>query len=161
MGNFKFNLITWFSLIIIALVVASIDVMMFKVNEINPQKEPIVTKIVYNDLWYKISVLMFLVPAIFSYHVNKKLRKSIFVIIAGLLLIFFGLEDVFYFSLRSLFIPNKAYSFKVGSFSFMPEEMLWLNNNLFISFFGRPVTPYILFESTAFALVASLILVML
>lgn len=161
MNNVKFNLLIWFSLIIIALAVASIDVMMSKVNELNPSNEPTVTNIVYNDVWYKISIVLFLIPAIFSYFVNKKLFKSILVIVAGLVLIFFGLEDVLYFSIKALFIPNRAYTFKVASFSLMPTSMPWLSNNVFISIFGRPVTPYVLFESTAFALVASLILVLI
>jgi hypothetical protein len=161
MKNAKFNLIIWFSLIIIALAVASIDVMMSKVNELNPSNEPAVTSIVFNDLWYKISIVMFLVPALFSYYVDKSVRKSIFIIIAGLVLIFFGLEDVLYFSIKAVLIPNRAYTFKVASFNLMPESMPWLSNNIFITVFGRPVTPNVLFESTAFALVASLILVII
>jgi hypothetical protein len=161
MENVEFKLIIWFSLIIIALAVASIDVMMSKVNELNPSNEPAVTNIVFNDLWYKISIVMFLVPALFSYYVDKSVRKSIFIIIAGLVLIFFGLEDVLYFSIKAVLIPNRAYSFKVASFNLMPESMPWLSNNIFITVFGRPVTPYVLFESTAFALVASLILVII
>lgn len=161
MKNVKFNIIIWFSLIIIALAVASIDVMMSKVNELNPSNEPVVTNIVFSDLWYKISIVLFLVPALLSYYVDKSVRKSIFIIIAGLILIFFGLEDVLYFSIKAVFIPNRAYSFKVASFNLMPESMPWLSNNIFITVFGRPVTPYVLFESTAFALVASLILVII
>jgi hypothetical protein len=161
MKNAQFNLIIWFSLIIIALAVASIDVMMSKVNELNPSNEPAVTNIVFSDLWYKISIVMFLVPALFSYYVDKSVRKSIFIIIAGLVLIFFGLEDVLYFSIKAVLIPNRAYTFKVASFNLMPESMPWLSNNIFITVFGRPVTPYVLFESTAFALVASLILVII
>ncbi len=161
MKNAKFNVIIWFSLIIIALAVASIDVMMSKVNELNPSNEPAVTNIVFNDVWYKISIVLFLVPALFSYYVDKSIRKSIFIIIAGLVLIFFGLEDVLYFSIKAVLIPNRAYTFKIASFSLMPESMPWLSNNIFISIFGRPVTPYVLFESTAFALVASLILVLI
>lgn len=161
MENVKFNLIIWFSLIIIALAVASIDVMMSKVNELNPSNEPAVTNIVFSDLWYKISVVMFLVPALFSYYVDKSVRKVIFIIIAGLILIFFGLEDILYFSIKAVLIPNRYYTFKVASFNLMPESMPWLGNNIFITIFGRPVTPYVLFESTAFALVASLILVLI
>jgi len=161
MKNAQFNLIIWFSLMIIALAVASIDVMMSKVNELNPSNEPAVTNIVFSDVWYKISIVLFLVPALFSYYVDKSVRKSIFIIIAGLVLIFFGLEDVLYFSIKAVLIPNRAYTFKVASFNFMPTSMPWLSNNIFISIFGRPVTPYVLFESTAFALVASLILVLI
>jgi hypothetical protein len=161
MKNAKFNVIIWFSLIIIALAVASIDVMMSKVNELNPSNEPVVTNIVYNDVWYKISIVLFLVPALFSYYVDKSVRKIIFIIIAGLVLIFFGLEDVLYFSIKSVFMPNRTYTFKVASFNLMPTSMPWLSNNIFISIFGRPVTPYILFESTAFALFVSLILVLI
>jgi hypothetical protein len=161
MKNAEFKLIIWFSLIIIALAVASIDVMMSKINELNPSNEPVVTNIVFNDVWYKISIVLFLVPALFSYYVDKSLRKVIFIIIAGLALIFFGLEDVLYFSIKAVLIPNRAYTFKVASFNLMPESMPWLSNNVFISIFGRPVTPYVLFESTAFALVASLILVLI
>jgi hypothetical protein len=170
MGHLKFNLIIWFSLIIIALVVASIDVMMWKINLLNPSNEPAVTNIVYNDVWYKISVLMFLVPALFSYHINKKLRKSIFVILAGLVLIFFGLEDVFYFAIRGIIIPNELYTLskldstlftKIGFINYMPKDLYWLNNNPFISIFGRPVIPDVLFKSTTFALILSFILIML
>lgn len=161
MNNAKFNVIIWFSLIIIALAVSSIDVMMSKVNELNPSNEPAVTNIVYNDVWYKISIVLFLVPALFSYYVDRSVRKIIFIIMAGLVLIFFGLEDVLYFSIKSVFIPNRAYTFKVASLNLMPTSMPWLSNNIFITVFGRPVTPYVLFESTAFALVASLILVLI
>lgn len=161
MSNVKFNLLLWLSLVIIALVIASIDVMMFKVNELNPSNEPVVTNIVYNDIWYKISIVMFLIPALFSYYVNKSLHRSIFIIIAGLILIFFGLEDVLYFSIRSVLIPNGSYTFKVASLSLMPSVMPWLDNNVCITIFGNPVTPYVLLKSTGFALVASIVLVLI
>jgi hypothetical protein len=170
MNNVKFNVIIWFSLIIIALVVASIDVMMWKINLLNPSNEPVVTNIVYYDVWFKISIVMFLVPALFSYYVNRKLLKSIFIIIAGLMLISFGLEDIFYFAIRGIVTPNEIKSLseinpalftKIGFVNLMPNELDWLNNNPLISIFGRPVTPDVLFESTAFALVASLILVLI
>jgi hypothetical protein len=170
MSDHKFKLVIWLSLIIIALVVASIDVMMWKINQLNPQNESVVTNIVFNDVWYKISILIFLIPALFSYYFTKSARKSVLVIIAGMILIFFGLEDVFYFAIRGVVIPDELYSLnqlnpnlftKIGFINYMPRELYWLNDNPCISLFGVPVTPDILFKSTAFALIASFILVML
>ncbi len=170
MKNVKFNLIIWFSLIIIALAVAAIDVMMWKVNLLNPQNEPAVTNIVFNDVWYKISIVLFLVPALLSYYVDRSVRKSILIMIAGMILIFFGLEDVFYFAIRGVAIPNELYSLsrlnpssftKIGFINYMPNDLYWLNSNICITLFGRPVTPSVLFKSTAFALVAGLILVII
>lgn len=169
MGNFKFNLVIWLSLILIAFIVASIDVMSSKIVALTPEKEPVITKIVFNDVWFNISILMFLMPAMFSYYVTKKKRKSIFIIIAGLVLIFFGLEDIFYFAIKGLIVPEEIYSSKlttdiiakVGFINLMPRELYWLNDNPCISLFGRPVTPFVLFKSAAFALIVSFILVML
>lgn len=170
MSNFKFSIVIWFSLILIALVVASIDVMTSKINELAPQNEPAVTKIVYNDVWYKISILMFLIPSLFSYYVTRKKLKSVFIIIAGLILIFFGLEDIFYFLIKGIIVPNELASLselspnlflKVGFVNLIPNKLYWLDNNPFISIFGSPVTSYVLFKSTAFALALSFILVML
>jgi hypothetical protein len=170
MGHLKLSLVLWFSLIIIALAVASIDVMMWKINLLNPSNEPVVTNIVYYDVWYKISIIMFLVPALFSYYVTKNGRKSLLIIIAGLILIFFGLEDIFYFAIRGIVMPNELTSLSqmnpnlftnVGFVNLMPNELYWLNNNICITLFGKPVTPDILYKSTAFALVISFILVMI
>ncbi len=170
MGHFKFNLVVWFSLILIAFIVASIDVMSSKVVALTPEKEPVITKIVFNDLWYKISILMFLMPAMFSYYIHKNKRKSIFIIIAGLILIFFGVEDIFYFVIKGVVVPDELYTLselnpslftRIGFVNLMPGELWWLNNNPCISLFGRPVTPSVLFKSAAFALVVSFILVMI
>ncbi len=170
MVDHKFKLITWFSLILIALAVAAIDVMMYKINLLNPQNEPTVTNIVFNDVWYKISILIFAIPALFTFYVSKSLRRLVLVIIAGMILIFFGLEDVFYFAIRGVIIPNQLYSLselhpslftKVGFINYMPNEMPWLSNNVCITIFGRPVTPFVLFKSTAFALAFSFVLVMI
>jgi len=170
MGDYKFKLLIWFSLIIIALVVASIDVMMWKINLLNPQNEPVVTNIVFNDVWYKISVLIFSIPAIFTYYVTKKKSKFVMVIAAGLILIFFGMEDIFYFAIRGVVVPNDLYSLsrlnpslftKIGFINYMPNDLYWLNNNVCITLFGRPVTPYVLFKSAAFALAVSLVLVLI
>jgi len=170
MGHLKLSLVLWLSLIIIALAVASIDVMMWKINLLNPSNESVVTNIVYYDVWYKISIIMFLVPALFSYYVTKNRRKSLLIIIAGLILIFFGLEDIFYFAIRGIVMPNEIQSLsefnpnlftKVGFVNLMPNELDWLNNNICITLFGKPVTPFVLFKSTLFALVISFILVMI
>jgi len=170
MVDFKFGLVIWFSLILIAFIVAAIDVMSSKIVALTPEKEPVITKIVYNDVWYKISILMFLMPAMFSYYVTKKKRKSIFIIIAGLVLIFFGLEDIFYFAIKGILVPGEIYSLsqlntnlftQFGFVNLMPKELYWLNNNPCISLFGSPVTPDVLFTSAGFALILSFILVML
>ena len=170
MGVYKFKLLTWFSLILIALAVAAIDVMMWKVNLLNPQNEPIVTNIVFNDVWYKISILMFAVPAIFLFYITKKKINFVLVILAGLILIFFGVEDIFYFAIRGVVIPNELYSIsqlnqgsftKIGFINYMPNELYWLNSNIFITLFGNPVTPFVLFKSAAFALAISLVLVLI
>ena len=172
MGEYKLKLLTWFSLILIALAVASIDVMMFKINEFYamPSKEPAVTNIVFNDVWYKISILIFSVPAIFTYYVTRKKSKFVLVIVAGMVLIFFGLEDVLYFAIRGIIIPNELYTLsqlspnsftKIGFINYMPTELYWLNTNPCISIFGSPVTPFVLFKSTAFALALSFVLVMI
>jgi hypothetical protein len=161
MKDYKFNVLIWLSLILIALAVASIDVMMFKVNEINPSNEPAVTNIVFNDVWYKISIILFLGPAILSFYVNKKLHEVFLTVIAGMVLIFFGLEDVLYFLIRAFFIPNGSYTFMIGPFHFMPSVMPWLDSNLCITIFGNPVTPFVLFKSTAFALAISFVMVMI
>jgi len=170
MSHLKFNLVVWLSLILIAFIVASIDVMSSKVVALTPEKEPVITKIVFNDLWYKISILMFLMPAIFSYYVTKSKRKSIFIIIAGLVLIFFGVEDIFYFAIKGIVVPDELYTLselnpylftEIGFVNLMPKELYWLNDNPCISLFGTPITPYVLFKSAAFALVVSLILVMI
>ena len=161
MKDHKFNLIIWFSLILITLAVASIDVMMFKVNLIHPEDEPVVTSIVFNDVWYKISIILFLVPALLSYYVNKKIHEVFLIILAGMILIFFGLEDVLYFLIRMIFIPNGSYTFMIGPFNFMPQILPWLNSNICITIFGNPVTPFVLFKSTAFALAISLALTMI
>jgi len=170
MGVYKFKLLIWLSLIIIALAVAAIDVMMWKVNLLNPEDEPTVTNIVFNDVWYKISVLIFSIPAIFAYYVTKKKTKFVLVVIAGLILIFFGVEDIFYFAIRGVIIPNELYSMsqissgsftRIGFINYMPDELYWLNSNPCISLFGRPVTPFVLFKSAAFALAISLILVLI
>jgi hypothetical protein len=158
MKDYKFNLIIWFSLILIALAVASIDVMMFKVNELNPANEPIVTQIVFNDVWYKISVILLLGPALLSYYINKRIHKLFFTMLAGMILIFFGLEDIFYFIIKMFFIPNGSYNFMLGSFHFMPQVLPWLNSNICITIFGNPVTPFVLLKSTGFALAMSFIL---
>jgi hypothetical protein len=78
-----------------------------------------------------------------------------------MVLIFFGLEDVFYFLIRMFFIPNGSYMFMLGPYHFMPEVMPWLNSNICITIFGNPVVPFVLFKSTAFALAISLALVMI
>jgi len=170
MGDYKFKLLIWFSLIIIALVVASIDVMMWKINLLNPQNEPAVTNIVFNDVWYKISILIFSIPAIFTYYVTKKKSKFVMVIVAGLILIFFGMEDIFYFAIRGVVVPNELYSLsqlnpslftKIGFINYMPNDLYWLNSNPCISLFGRSVTPSVLFKSAAFALAVSLVLVLI
>ena len=166
---YKFKLLIWLSLIIIALVVAAIDVMMWKVNLLNPEDEPTVTNIVFNDVWYKISVLIFSIPAIFAYYVTKKKTKFVLVVIAGLILIFFGVEDIFYFAIRGVVMPDvsSVSQLSTGSFTqigfvnLMPDELYWLNSNPCISLFGRPVTPFVLFKSAAFALAISLILVLI
>jgi hypothetical protein len=169
MGVYKFKLLIWFSLVLIALAVAAIDVMMWKVNLLNPQNEPAVTNIVFNDVWYKISILIFSIPAIFMLYVTKKKINFVLVIAAGLILIFFGVEDIFYFAIRGLVIPNELYSAsqlsassftKIGFINYMPNDLYWLNGSL-ISLFGIPVTPFILFKSAAFALAISLVLVLI
>jgi len=170
MVDHKFRLIIWFSLVLIALAVAAIDVMMYKINLLNPQNEPTVTNIVFNDVWYKISVLIFTVPALFAFYVSKSLRRLFLVIIAGMILIFFGLEDVFYFAIRGVVIPDQLYSLselnpslftKIGFINYMPNQMPWLNSNMCITLFGSPVTPFVLFKSTAFAIAFSFVLVMI
>jgi hypothetical protein len=161
MPDHKFNLLIWFSLILIALAVASIDVMMFKVNEMNPDNEPAVTNIVYNDVWYKISVILLLGPAILSYYINKSLHKFFLTFLAGMILIFFGLEDVLYFMIRSVFIPNNYYEVMLGPLHLMPSVLPWLSNNVCITIFGNPVTAFVLFKSTAFALAISFVLAMI
>lgn len=170
MTDYKFNVVIWISLILIALAVASIDVMTSKIVALTPEKEPVITKIVFNDVWFKISVLLFLIPAIFAFYVTKKKRKIFLILLAGMILIFFGLEDVFYFGIKGMIYPNEINSIKevnsdliyqFGFVNLMPEELWWLNNNYFITIFGNPVTPFVLFKSTAFALAFSLVLVML
>ena len=169
MGVYKFKLLIWFSLVLIALAVAAIDVMMWKVNLLNPQNEPVVTNIVFNDVWYKISILIFSIPAIFALYVTKKKIDFVLVIVAGLILIFFGVEDVFYFAIRGLVIPDEMYSMsqlnagsftKIGFINYMPNDLYWLSGSP-ISLFGRPVTPFVLFKSVAFALAISLVLVLI
>lgn len=169
MHDYKFRAIVWITLIMIALAVASIDVMMYKVNLLNPDNEPAVTQIVFNDVWYKISVLIFMVPALFTYYMTKSVKRFFLVIIAGMVLIFFGLEDVMYFAIRGVVIPDHVYTgsistgtlSQIGFVNYMPEELYWLNNNICITIFGYPVTQFVLFKSTAFALAMSLILVMI
>jgi hypothetical protein len=161
MRDYKFNFVLWFSLILIALAVASIDVMMFKVNELNPEDEPVVTQIVFNDVWYKISVILLLGPALLAYYVSKKFYKFVLVMLAGMILIFFGLEDVFYFVIKMFFIPNGSYTFMLGGFNFMPQVLPWLNSNICITIFGNPVTAFVLLKSTAFALAISLAMMMI
>ena len=170
MSYYKFSFVVWISLIIIAFIVASIDVMSSKIVALTPEKEPVITKMVFNVVWYKISILMFLMPAMFSYFVTKKWRKSLFIIIAGMILIFFGLEDIFYFLIKGVIVPDELYSLsvirpslftKIGFVNLMPNELYWLNSNPCISLFGVPVTSFVLFKSTAFALAFSLVLVML
>jgi hypothetical protein len=167
--DYKFKAIVWLSLIMIALAVASIDVMMYKVNLLNPQNEPAVTQIVFNDVWYKISVLILMVPALFTYYITKSIPRSLLVVLAGLMLIFFGLEDVLYFAIRGVVIPDQIYAqginpgalTQIGFINHMPNDLYWLNNSLCITIFGYPVTQFVLFKSTAFALAMSLILVMI
>ena len=170
MGVYKFKILIWFSLILIALAVASIDVMMWKVNLLNPQNEPLVTNIVFNDVWYKISILLFAVPAIFLFYITKEKMNFVLVVVAGLILIFFGVEDIFYFAIRGVVIPNEMYTLnqlnqgsftKIGFINYMPNELYWLNSNIFITLFGNPVTPFVLFKSAAFALAISLVLVLI
>ena len=170
MGVYRFKLLIWFSLILIALAVAAIDVMMWKVNLLNPQNDPVVTNIVFNDVWYKISVLLFAIPAIFSFYVTKSKMNFVLVIAAGLILIFFGVEDIFYFAIRGVVIPTDVASLsqlsrnslsQVGFVNLMPNELYWLNNSMFITLFGNPVTPFVLFKSAAFALAISLVLVLI
>lgn len=169
MGVYKFKILIWVSLILIALAVASIDVMMWKVNLLNPQDEPIVTNIVFNDVWYKISILLFAVPAIFLFYITKEKMNFVLVIVAGLILIFFGVEDIFYFAIRGVVMPdvssvsklNTGSFTKIGFINYMPNELYWLNNNIFITLFGNPVTPFVLFKSAAFALAISLVLVLI
>lgn len=165
--DYKFRIIVWLSLIMIALAVAAIDVMMYKVNLLNPANEPAVTQIVFNDVWYKISILIFMVPALFTYYMTKSIKRFFLVILAGMVLIFFGLEDVLYFAIRGVIVPDQVYAANMGAISqigfinYMPNELSWLNSNICITIFGYPVTQFVLFKSTAFALAMSLILVML
>jgi hypothetical protein len=166
--DYKFKAIVWVSLIMIALAVAAIDVMMYKVNLLNPQNEPAVTNIVFNDVWYKISILIFMVPALFTYYITKSLPRSLLVVLAGLILIFFGLEDVLYFVIRGVVIPDQMYVnmdpsalTQISFINHMPNDLYWLNSNVCITIFGYPVTQFVLFKSTAFALAMSLILVMI
>jgi Amt family ammonium transporter len=42
----------------------------------NPDNEPVVTNIVFNDVWYKIGIILFLVPAMLSYYVMTWRSKS-------------------------------------------------------------------------------------
>ena len=167
MTDYKFNVIIWISLIMIALAVAAIDVMSSKIVELTPEKEPVITKIVFNDVWFKISVLLFLIPALFAYYVTKKKRKIFFILLAGMILIFFGLEDVFYFGIKGLIYPEEFGTidsellYQFGFVNLMPDELWWLNSNYFITIFGNPVTQFVLFKSTAFALAISFVLVML
>lgn len=142
----KQNIVIWVSLIIIALIIASIDVMTSKIVALTPEKEPTITKIVFIDVWFKIAVLMFFIPAIFVYYQTNNTTKSVFVMTAGWILIFFGLEDVFYFLLKSIWLP---------------DILPWLDNSPFISLFGLPVTSQSLLFSTGFALAASFSLVVL
>jgi hypothetical protein len=50
---------------------------------------------------------------------------------------------------------------QIGFVNHMPEDLYWLSNNVCITIFGNPVTPFVLFKSTAFALAISFVLVML
>jgi hypothetical protein len=166
--DYKFKAIVWLSLIMIALAVAAIDAMMYKVNLLNPQNEPAVTNIVFNDVWYKISVLILMIPALFTYYITKSLPRSLLVVLAGMILIFFGLEDVLYFVIRGIILPDQLYAgmdpaaiTQISFINHMPNDLYWLNNNICITIFGNPVTQFVLFKSTAFALAMSLILVMI
>lgn len=142
----KLGVAVWLSLILIAFIVAAIDVMTSKIIALDPEHEEEVLKIVFNDVWYRISVLMFLIPASFAFYLTRDLHRSVVIIFAGLILIFFGIEDLFYYQIKLIPYPE------------LSRRLTWLDTNPYISTFGHPVTFGSLLISAAFAIISSFVI---